>query len=166
MEYKLLVAQSCPTLCDPMDCSLSGSMEFSRQEYWSEWPFPSPRDLLDSGIKLRLPALQADSLPSEPPRKPLLEYSCFIMLFLKGFWCISFLMHFCKDYSPSETSVYLPFWIVVSQSFSTLNSSFILHTKFAIINLCHFNYLMHVFTLLNENWCLPLQSPESSPSFF
>ena len=41
---KSQVAQSCPTLCDPMDCSLpaSLSMEFSKQEYWSGLPFPSP----------------------------------------------------------------------------------------------------------------------------
>ena len=39
------VAQSCPTLCDPMDCNLPGfqSMEFSRQEYWIGLSFPSPR---------------------------------------------------------------------------------------------------------------------------
>ena len=43
------------------------SMEFSRQEYWSEWPFPPPRDLPNPGIEPRSPALQADSLPSEPP---------------------------------------------------------------------------------------------------
>ena len=38
------VAQSCPTLCNPMDCSLPGSspMGFSRQEYWSGLPLPSP----------------------------------------------------------------------------------------------------------------------------
>ena len=38
------VAQSCPILCDPMDCSPQAppSMEFSRQEYWSGLPFPSP----------------------------------------------------------------------------------------------------------------------------
>ena len=42
------------------------SMEFSRQEYWSGLPFPSPRDLLNPGIEPRSPALQADSLPSEP----------------------------------------------------------------------------------------------------
>ena len=41
-------------------------MEFSRQEYWSGLPFPSPGDLPDLGIKPRSPALQADSLPSEP----------------------------------------------------------------------------------------------------
>ena len=41
------------------------SMEFSRQEYWSGLPFPSPGDLLDPGIELGSPALQAGSLPSE-----------------------------------------------------------------------------------------------------
>ena len=43
------------------------SMEFSRQEYWSGWPFPSPGDLLHLEIKPRSLARQADSLPSEPP---------------------------------------------------------------------------------------------------
>ena len=42
-------------------------MEFSSQEYWSVLPFPSPEDLLDPGIKPGSPALQVDSLPSEPP---------------------------------------------------------------------------------------------------
>ena len=41
------------------------SMGFSRQEYWSGLPFPSPEDLPDPGIKLRSPALKADSLPFE-----------------------------------------------------------------------------------------------------
>jgi len=45
-------------------------MEFSREEYWSGLPFPSPGYLPDPGIKLESPALQADSLPSEPPGKP------------------------------------------------------------------------------------------------
>ena len=45
-------------------------MEFSKQEYWSGLPFPSPGDLSDPGIKPRSPALQADALPSEPPGKP------------------------------------------------------------------------------------------------
>ena len=47
------------------------SMEFSRQEYWSGLPFPSSRDLPDPGIELMSPALQGDSLLSEPPEKPL-----------------------------------------------------------------------------------------------
>ena len=61
------VAQSCPTLCDPVDCSPPGppSMGFSRQEYWRGLPFPSPGELPDPGIEPRSPALQADSLPSE-----------------------------------------------------------------------------------------------------
>ena len=45
------------------------SMEFSRREYWSGLPFPSPGDLPDPEIEPRSPALQADFLPSEPPRK-------------------------------------------------------------------------------------------------
>ena len=45
------------------------SMGFSRQEYWSGLPFPSPRDLPDPGIEHRSLILQADALPSEPPRK-------------------------------------------------------------------------------------------------
>ena len=44
-------------------------MEFSRPEYWSGYPFPSPGDLPHPGIELRSPALQADSLPAEPQGK-------------------------------------------------------------------------------------------------
>ena len=47
------------------------SMGFSRQEYWSGLPFPSPGDLPDPGIEARSPALQADALTSEPPGMPL-----------------------------------------------------------------------------------------------
>ena len=47
------------------------SMGFSRQEYWSGLPFPSPGDLPDPGIEPRSPALQADTLTSEPPGKPI-----------------------------------------------------------------------------------------------
>ena len=45
------------------------SMGFSRQEYWSGLPFPSPGNLPNPGIEPGSPALQADSLPSEPPAK-------------------------------------------------------------------------------------------------
>ena len=44
------------------------SMGFSRQEYWSGWPFPSPGDLPNPGIEPRSPTLQADALTSEPPK--------------------------------------------------------------------------------------------------
>ena len=43
------------------------SMEFSKQEYWSGLPFPSPGDLPKPEIKPGYPTLQADALPSEPP---------------------------------------------------------------------------------------------------
>ena len=46
------------------------SMEFSRQEYWSGLPLPSPGDLPNPGIERGSPALQEDALPSEPPGKP------------------------------------------------------------------------------------------------
>ena len=46
------------------------SMEFSRPEYWSGQPFPSPGDLPNPGIESRSPTLQADSLPAEPQGKP------------------------------------------------------------------------------------------------
>ena len=59
ITVKVLTAQSCPTLCDPVDCSLAGPFvhEFSRQEYWSGLPFPFPGDLPDPGINPRSPAL-------------------------------------------------------------------------------------------------------------
>ena len=47
------------------------SMGFSRQEYWSGLPFPSPGDLPDPGIESRSPALQADTLTSEPRKSTL-----------------------------------------------------------------------------------------------
>ena len=49
------------------------SMEFSRSEYWSGLPFPSPGDLPDPGIEPGSPTLQANTLPSEPPGKPLFK---------------------------------------------------------------------------------------------
>ena len=45
-------------------------MEFSRPEYWSGWPFPSPGDLSNPGIESKSPALQEDSLSVKPQRKP------------------------------------------------------------------------------------------------
>ena len=56
-----------------MDCSPPGSSVHGilQAKCWSELPFPSPEDLPDPGIEPRSLALQADSLPSEPPGKPL-----------------------------------------------------------------------------------------------
>ena len=59
--------QSCLILCDPMDCSQAPlSMGFSRKEYWSGLPFPSPGYLPNPVIKLRSPTLEADFLLPEP----------------------------------------------------------------------------------------------------
>ena len=69
----VLVAQSCPALCNPIDYSLPYILcpwGFSRQEYWSGLPCPPPGVLPNPGIKPRSLALQADSLPTEPPGKP------------------------------------------------------------------------------------------------
>ena len=52
-------------------------MEFSRQEYWSGLPFPSPGDLPNAGIEPSSPALKADALQFEPARKPSLNINNF-----------------------------------------------------------------------------------------
>ena len=59
-------------------------MEFSRQEYWSGLPFPSPRDLPDPEIEPESPALQADSLPSEQPWKPNIHLSSITLSYGEG----------------------------------------------------------------------------------
>ena len=55
-----------PTLCNPMDCSPPGSSVHGILQA-NRLPFPSPGHLPDSSIEPKSPALQADSLPSEPP---------------------------------------------------------------------------------------------------
>ena len=67
-----LVAESCPVLCDAKDCSPHQaplSMGFSRQEYWSRLPFPSPGDLPHPGIELSFLALAGRFFTTEPPGK-------------------------------------------------------------------------------------------------
>ena len=66
-----LDAKSCPTLVTPWTIARQAplSVEFSRQEYWSGWPFPSAGDLPKPGIEPRSPTLQTDALTSEPPGK-------------------------------------------------------------------------------------------------
>jgi len=83
-------------------------MGFSRQEYRSGLPFPSPGDLPDPGIEPRSPALQINTLPSKPPGKPLDSKGYYKIILIK--WaarlkelkftdCISAVLH-----SPSEKS--------------------------------------------------------------
>ena len=62
-----------------MDCIAQQaplSVGFSSQEYWSGLPLPFPGDLPDPGIKPKSPAFPADSLPSEPPGKPINIGTC------------------------------------------------------------------------------------------
>ena len=76
LTVTVLVAQLCPILCDPVDYSSPPllSMEFSWQEYWSEFPYPSPGHLPDPGIELRSPAFQTNSLLSETPGLHFLKF--------------------------------------------------------------------------------------------
>ena len=98
-----------------MDCILPGSsvhgifQGFSRQEYWSGLPFPSPGDLPDPEIEPQSPTLQADALPSEPTGNPITVES----------WGLSleFLCHdhiFCLDilFGCFSNQHHLFFWIV------------------------------------------------------
>ena len=80
LQVLCALAQSCLTLCDSMDCSCQAplSMEFSRQDYWSGLPFPTPGDLADPGIEaasLVSPALAGRFFITGPPGKPPLAAS-------------------------------------------------------------------------------------------
>ena len=69
------VAQSCPTLCSPMDCSLPGSSVHgtSQTRNWSGLPLPSPEDLSDPGIEPAFLALAGGFFTTESPGKPIIE---------------------------------------------------------------------------------------------
>ena len=90
-------------------CQAPLSIEFSQQKYWSGLPFPSPGDLPDPRITSGSPALQADSLPSEPPGKPCGEH-------IQGF-----------KYTNQGTST------VPSGSFDCLNPKFRFSALFTIL---------------------------------
>ena len=67
---KVLVAQLCSVLCDPMTCQAPLPMGFSRQEYWSGLPFSPPGDLPNPGVEPRSPAWWAGSFLSEHQGSP------------------------------------------------------------------------------------------------
>ena len=71
LGMKVKVAQSCLTLCDPMDYTVHGILQ-ARILEWVAFPFPG--DLPNPGIELRSPISQADSLPTEPQGKPVWVY--------------------------------------------------------------------------------------------
>ena len=70
MKMKLLSRVPLYATLRTVDHQAPPSMGFSRQEYWSGLPFPSPGDLPDPEFEPGSPALQADSLPPEPPGNP------------------------------------------------------------------------------------------------
>ena len=87
----MLVAQLCPTLCDPWTAAhqVPLSMRFSSQGYWSGLPFPSQGDLPNPGIEPRSPTLQVDASTSEPLERilqDLLEHPKKDVLFIIGDW--------------------------------------------------------------------------------
>ena len=63
-------------------------MDFPRQGYWIGLPFPSPGDLPDPGIEPMSPALQADSLLTEPPGKLYQGIITYILRFIQDFICM------------------------------------------------------------------------------
>ena len=69
--HMCVCAQSCLTLCDPMDGIPPGPMGFFRQEYWSRLPFPSPGNLPDPGTAPVSTELVGEFFTAEPPGKPL-----------------------------------------------------------------------------------------------
>ena len=78
----VLVSQSCPTLCNSMDCSsLASSVHgiFQARKYWSGLPFPSPGDFLNPRIEPVSPALAGGFFTTEPPGKPCFNFrSCIL----------------------------------------------------------------------------------------
>ena len=93
------------------------SMGFSRQEYWSGLPFPSSGDLPDPGIEPRSPALQADTLPSEPPGKPTKA----LCTYIKGSDYIS-LSSLSGSWAPCVSAVISTFSLLIYSPFSATNN--------------------------------------------
>ena len=116
----VLVAQSCPTLWNPIDCSLSGSSVHGiLQARILKWvPFPSPGDLPDPGIKPPSPALQTDFLPTEPLGKPNSSLSILYILYIDWSSGTKESNQFEKDLPPSmiktkdANSEFSPLWLV------------------------------------------------------
>ena len=113
-----------PALCDPwtVACQAPLPMAFSRQEYWSGLPFPSPEDLPDPGIKPGSPAFQADSLPSEPQAKPyVIRVNLYFLFYniplwdyievyflLMNFWIVLFFKIISLATTNIQTFLYMP----------------------------------------------------------
>ena len=143
-----LVTQSCLTLClTPwtVACQAPLSMGFSRQEYWSGLPCLPPGDLPNPGTKPRSSTLQADSLPSEPPGKPYLQY---IQLLLLNY-----------QEGNSETQE-LKLAVGLHPSWNRLTLAAYYHPRFILSNLLHsveFSFWYALFSFFSSH-----SSPRSS----
>ena len=80
-------------------------MGFSTQEYWSELPYPSPGNLPEPGMESKSPALQANSLPSEPPQFSSVAQSCLTLCNPMDCNTPGFPVHL-KLLEPTQTHVY------------------------------------------------------------
>ena len=133
MNVKVLVPQGCPTLCNTMDFILAYqaplSMEFSRQEYESGLPVSSPGNLPNPGIKHQSPALQADSLLSDPPGEPSICYQIKLWFWSKMNFCVFYLCfgNWLTDdvFSDLKMKQFPPTPLIVSSSliWNTVNES-------------------------------------------
>ena len=127
-----LVIKSCPTLVTlwTIACQAPLSMGFSRQEYWSGLPLPSPGDLSHPGIEPRSPALQADSLLTELWRKPshciwwaIYHSECYILFFSTTYVYLYIYIYIyihihikVKVKSPSRVWLFATPWTVAHQA--------------------------------------------------
>ena len=135
------------------------SMGFSRQEYWSGLPFPSPGDLPNPGIEPRSPTLQADALSSEPPGKPVWSIwhltakwclcffnmlSSFVVAFLSRSKCllISWLISQSSDFGTQENKIFHCF------HFCPINLSWSDGTKCHDLSFLNVEFKANLFTLL------------------
>ena len=140
----------CLILHNPMDYSLPGSSVhgISRQDYWSGQPFPSPGDLLNSGIKLGSLTLQADSLPSESPGKsPVCHYNPTTSLTTSSYKDPQSLLSWsCSCPAPPAKETELSIWLQFTSN-HCLNCPQLLDQ----INLFHFYSLLDGYFSVTEN---------------
>ena len=111
-------------------CQAPLSLEFSRQEYWIEWPFPSPGHLPNSVTEPLSPALQTDSLPSEPPGKPA---GAVYQLLIIGDTFQNWLQHARYQYIPLRTAHWDTCW---ENSFPKFQHKFLKEIKSEAIYHC------------------------------
>ena len=135
------------------------STEFSRQEYWSGLPCPSPGDLPDPGIEPKSPTLQAHSLPFEPPGKPYIFLVGISNAMLCSQCSLSVLYHFALSHSVMFTltpwlSCSLPGFFTVKSLFVPLWRYFktIIHSSSKILPLMNSHGCFRPALLL---WWLP-----------